>query len=73
MRRGRSSAGFAGAIRLLGGGSEGAVEAPSDDLAARRRVQPPAKIDSGKEAETIQFGASTISLIERSTATLERI
>jgi hypothetical protein len=35
--------------------------------------QPTAKIDSGREAETIQLGASTISLIERSTATLERM
>jgi hypothetical protein len=31
------------------------------------------KMLSGRKAETIQFGASTISLIERSTATLERI
>jgi len=31
------------------------------------------KMDSGRNAETIQLGASTISLILRSTATLQRM
>ncbi len=36
----------------------------------RSRSRPYPKIDSGMKAETIQFGASTISLIRRSAATL---
>ena len=38
METARSSAGFAGAILFFGGGSEGAVEAPSDVLCVLHRV-----------------------------------
>jgi hypothetical protein len=42
--------------------------APAIRAGTRRTAYP--KIDSGMKAETIQFGASTISLIRRSAATL---
>ncbi len=40
---------------------------------ARLRTYCPPNTRSGKNADTIQFGASTISLILRSTATLQRM
>jgi len=39
-----SSAGFAGATPILGGGSEGAVEAPSDRLVEKLRSLSPANV-----------------------------
>lgn len=42
--------------------------APASGAGTRRTTY--SKIDSGMKAETIQFGASTISLIRRSAATL---
>jgi hypothetical protein len=41
-----SSAGFAGAILVLGEASEGAVEAPSDD---RKGAKPPSEEDAPSE------------------------
>jgi hypothetical protein len=47
-------------------------DASCPDGGRRARVPQP-KTDSGRKAETIQLGASTISLMRRSTATLERM
>jgi len=49
-------------------GLQRALEAAPPRRATRRTAY--SKIDSGMKAETIQFGASTISLIRRSAATL---